>query len=494
MIDDHRALRTVSAIGSSLAIIWLGVVAFIVVLLIILRFVVLRSFVELERQNTLENLYRVLNAIAEEKEDLNAKSTDWAAWDDAYRFVEDRNEAFIHSNFVLSAFTGVGINLIAYTDVAGEIVYARWHDPGSDTVVPIPEDVRRALYSDDLLFRHPDVDHAYYGSVMTERGPMLLASRPVVTSREQGPIRGSLIFGELLDSERVQKLSRVTRVSARIERLDRDLPPDFARARREISESRQALVRPIGRNVVAGYTILDDVRGEQILMLRITRPRTLVSRGRALSDLMFVAVTILAILFAMIATLLIIRTARRECEYESRTREFYRRTIEAATEGKLMITDREEICRRAGAPIAAWDVTMPEEVSGIRHEIREVAGTHGLEDSERADYFVLAAGEALTNALKHAGGGRATMHKLPDGLMLVVADKGPGIPSLALPDVALTRGYSTAGTLGMGYKFMISMTDCVLLCTGPEGTTVGLVIGLHPDGEPSGGASAARTS
>jgi anti-sigma regulatory factor (Ser/Thr protein kinase) len=65
-----------------------------------------------------------------------------------------------------------------------------------------------------------------------------------------------------------------------------------------------------------------------------------------------------------------------------------------------------------------------------------------------------------------------------------MSDHGPGIPALTLPDVALRRGYSTAGTLGMGYKIMISFVDKVYLATGPKGTTVAVEMKLQPE-EPS---------
>jgi anti-sigma regulatory factor (Ser/Thr protein kinase) len=64
-------------------------------------------------------------------------------------------------------------------------------------------------------------------------------------------------------------------------------------------------------------------------------------------------------------------------------------------------------------------------------------------------------------------------------LTLVVSDHGPGIGAMAFPDVAFGTGYSTAGTLGMGYKVMIHFADRVYLATGPEGTTVAIEMGLH---------------
>ncbi|HEY3298803.1 MAG TPA: ATP-binding protein, partial [Armatimonadota bacterium] len=103
----------------------------------------------------------------------------------------------------------------------------------------------------------------------------------------------------------------------------------------------------------------------------------------------------------------------------------------------------------------------------------------GMNESRVYD-MVLCVGEAATNALKHAGGGSASIHRRADALLFVVEDHGSGIEALTLPEVALTKSYSTARSLGMGYKAMISIADRVHLATGPNGTTVAIEMILHP--------------
>lgn len=164
-------------------------------------------------------------------------------------------------------------------------------------------------------------------------------------------------------------------------------------------------------------------------------------------------------------------------ESEEHKIEFYRRTIMAATEGKLIITEHSEIEKIAGPPLATWEIKTPEDLRTVRHGAEEMARSMGM-DEEKISKFVVSIGEAATNALKHSGGGTATIHRTQNGLMVVISDKGPGIAALSLPDIALTKGYSTAGTLGMGYKVMISFSDRVYLATGPEGTTVGIEMNL----------------
>lgn len=170
---------------------------------------------------------------------------------------------------------------------------------------------------------------------------------------------------------------------------------------------------------------------------------------------------------------------QRHMELEAHKLDFYRRTILAATEGKLMIGEREEITSLAGEALARWEVNLPEDLAPIRYQIRDLALTTGMEET-RIHSFVLVCGEAMTNALKHAGRGCASLHKRSNSLIIIVSDNGPGIEALSLPDVALTPGYSTAGTLGMGYTAMLNFADKVYLATGTSGTTVAVEMKFTP--------------
>lgn len=166
-------------------------------------------------------------------------------------------------------------------------------------------------------------------------------------------------------------------------------------------------------------------------------------------------------------------------EAEDQRVDFYRRTLLAATEGKLLTMDRSDIETFAGYPEECWAITTAADLGRIRRDISEICEAAGL-DEERLSRFSMCVGEALTNALKHAGGGRATLHQVAGRVIILVSDDGPGIGVLNLPEVALAQGYSTAGTLGMGYKVMISFADRIYLHTGSDGTLVGLEMEIVP--------------
>ncbi len=159
---------------------------------------------------------------------------------------------------------------------------------------------------------------------------------------------------------------------------------------------------------------------------------------------------------------------------------FYCRLIEAATNGKLVLTRASEIEKLAQSPLARWTLTAPSDLAPIRHSITDIASAQGMDDA-RVSKFAMCLGEVATNALNHAGGGEISLHRVDDGMMVVAKDGGPGIAALNLPDVALRRQYSTLGTLGMGYKVIISFCDKVYLATGVNGTTVGIHMKFHEE-------------
>jgi len=164
-------------------------------------------------------------------------------------------------------------------------------------------------------------------------------------------------------------------------------------------------------------------------------------------------------------------------ELEAHKREFYQRTIFAATEGRLLISERSEIDSIAGDECASWNVNSVEDVATVRDSVRLIAADSGMAD-DRTQEFLGCVVEAAGNAVKHTSAGKARLCRTPESLVFVVSDSGPGIGTMSLPDVALTRGYSTVGTLGMGYKLMIKFADRVYLATDSEGTTVAIEMQL----------------
>jgi PAS domain S-box-containing protein len=174
-------------------------------------------------------------------------------------------------------------------------------------------------------------------------------------------------------------------------------------------------------------------------------------------------------------------------QLERHKRQFYRDTILSITNGKLDICEPRQINAYVCRAKLRMEVRQPSEVPLVRREAQCYCQQAGLV-GERLESFMIGVGEAITNALKHAHGGRVYAGRTAESVWVGVADRGPGISSLILPKATLQRGYSTKPSLGMGYTIMLSVADRILLKTGKRGTTIVLVQNLsntHQDWTPS---------
>jgi|GEM_PF-1672365 len=165
---------------------------------------------------------------------------------------------------------------------------------------------------------------------------------------------------------------------------------------------------------------------------------------------------------------------RLERELERQKRSFYRETILSVTDGTLDICDCSDIEPFIEAARQSVDVDENSQVGLARQKVEEFCLEHGLEGDRLNDYIV-AVGEAATNAIKHGKHGKVCMGDDDRAVWTVVSDEGSGIESLILPRAVLLRGFSTKPSLGLGYSIMLEVCDRILLCTGKTGTTVVLI-------------------
>jgi PAS domain S-box-containing protein len=163
---------------------------------------------------------------------------------------------------------------------------------------------------------------------------------------------------------------------------------------------------------------------------------------------------------------------------EEEKKQFYRDTISSVTDGKLTIADAEELKKYGTSADFTVSVLSFKDATDARQRVEDFCRSKGL-SGEELSLFLTGFGEAVTNAVKHAGCGAVFAGSAGDTLWVGVSDKGTGMAALALPKATLKRGYSTKVSMGMGYSIMLDVSDRIMLNTGPSGTTVVLVKNLR---------------
>jgi diguanylate cyclase (GGDEF)-like protein len=271
-------MRFHSLQSKSLFLIVLALITLITSLFAASHIILLGSYRQLEKKQTLRNVERVQNSLSNELANLDNSASDWAGWDDTYVYIKDHNEEYQASNLIPTTFVQLRINLMAFVQANGEIVYAGHFDRNTAEARNFP-----GLFQSRLpdLLRLRDEEEAIKGILLLPEGPLLFAARSILTSKRQGPSRGTVFMGRFLDRAEVDRLSAITQLSFSLFRYaDPGLPDDATQARDLLIEEKSPFIRPLNKTSVAGYTLLADVFGRPALLLQINMPRDIYRQGK----------------------------------------------------------------------------------------------------------------------------------------------------------------------------------------------------------------------
>ncbi len=244
------------------------------------RFVLMPAFVRLQQGEATNNTERALQALEREVAILIPSATDWATWDDTYRFMVDQNVEYVESNLNLQALESLSVNLIAFYNPEGKRLWGVGYDYENKKEMVLDE-----LSEDHLDLANPLLDSSEkLGSVAglyhTPAGIILIASRPILTSKGEGPSRGRVVIGRLLDMAAIERLGSQARVSLIVEFL----PPVKIQPVHQSTNTGTIRYTPINLTksdtITRGSTEVLDVAGISILRFHVDTPRVIVAQGR----------------------------------------------------------------------------------------------------------------------------------------------------------------------------------------------------------------------
>jgi len=245
------------------------------------RWIVYPSFLALEQRQTRDDVSRVVEGIQREVDHLTLLCNDWSAWTDTWNFVQNRNAEFIKQNLVAETFANNGLDLLLIADTADQFVWEGIFNR-RDKAIEHDSALFTRLLQGGRLTGHTDAASICRGLVMTERGPLLVASRPIMTSENTGPIRGTLIVGRFLDERQVQQLIERTRVEFALWPANSaELPPAARRELALLGPESPLRVDSSDSRRLSAYTLLRDVSGQPALLLRADVPRLISQQGRS---------------------------------------------------------------------------------------------------------------------------------------------------------------------------------------------------------------------
>lgn len=273
----------------------------IIVTLVISNLVIQKRFLKIERQTVNTNINRVINTFSYDLSELSYLNKDWSAWDDTYEFIENSDKNYIDSNLVDSTFTNLGLNLMMFADLSGNIIYEKAFDLESEEETLISEDMYKSIFYSDFFVNNIESGSSISGIVLLPENPMLIASEPILTSNEEGPARGALIFGRYFDKAAINSLAEKTELSIDVFRLDStDEFSEVSDILSEINDENPFYITTLDSKNIAGYAVLEDIFSRPALLLRINMTRDIYQESTAtlitFTSIIFAACILLGVL------------------------------------------------------------------------------------------------------------------------------------------------------------------------------------------------------
>ena len=202
-------------------------------------------------------------------------------WDDTYQFVQDSNTAYINSNFQWESLLNSDIHMIYIIDLEGRVIWGGIYDPAGKSKITLGAFPQDSFPKNHPLLRHKSLDDEITGIVLTQNGPMMVVSTPIVTSTGKGPSRGVILMGRFLLKETIQELSRQTHVRFSIKNLgSQELNKQERKVLSRISSGKPVL-DAVDDDILMGYALLSDLDGHPALLLSAKLSREIMQRGKA---------------------------------------------------------------------------------------------------------------------------------------------------------------------------------------------------------------------
>lgn len=243
------------------------------------------GFLHLEALEVQKDIERVENAIEGELRRLNTNTKDYAAWDDMYAFVQTQNPEFSKSNLTHDLAASLNLNLIFILDIKRDVVWKQVIDLQSTEALSIGSLPDISFPRNHPLLVLDDKQNPISltsGIFITDIGPLLVSVRPINTSYGEGPPRGWLIMGRLLDSQKIRRISEQTKLSVS---LQTDFHNNSAHHTSHKLTPNSWYETP-SKEMLTAYVSLPCVRESNRVTIEIKIPRDIFLRGEKTRNIM----------------------------------------------------------------------------------------------------------------------------------------------------------------------------------------------------------------
>jgi diguanylate cyclase (GGDEF)-like protein/PAS domain S-box-containing protein len=221
-------------------------------------------------------MLQVSEAIEREIVYLDTLAYDTASWDATYDYVVSGDPEYFDENLSMAALEDSKINFHIVVDTSGRVVSGPFHDIQTNQLITAPELPQGQWDLSHPLLSGGSREKPIVGVMVTRDAPMIVASRDILTSRGEGPPRGSVVMGKVLDAAFMRDLGARVGADLRLwSASDPDVPADISGLLRRSDAEHVVTVVDSEANRLDAYRMFRDVAGNPAIIVNAKLPREL---------------------------------------------------------------------------------------------------------------------------------------------------------------------------------------------------------------------------
>ncbi|MBU1171996.1 MAG: HAMP domain-containing protein [Proteobacteria bacterium] len=276
------------------------------------RRIILPGFLALEKVEADKNIQRPIQAIDRELFHLSALVHDWSAWDDTYDFMVTQSETYAQVNLLPDdTFSMNHIQMFYFCDPSGKVLWSKIIDPVThETLTRQDIPGQRFLESQAVFPQESDggsfSDMERTGILPTPLGPLMISMRPVLTSSNQGPLRGTIIMGRFITKDALKDMVNQTEVPFELIPLNNATEATEEKGVLDVVQGRKSsyIDTRDAQNLFL-YTALYDISKKPVYLVKTTMPRSILEKGRTTLGYSMISIVVSGVLLIILSMVLL---------------------------------------------------------------------------------------------------------------------------------------------------------------------------------------------
>lgn len=263
------------------------------------------NYITIEKKEIIDSVKTSKGLLDKYEEMLNNAVGDWSAWDDTYNFVQDLNEDFINNNMQRENFISLSSNYMIFLNEEGKVIYSKGYDLYKDNEITIPSGLIKFIESDKELNTHSEIRDKKSGFVCIEDNIFAISSMPIINSKFEGPIKGTLILARIICKNEIASINSFLSDKVNLE-LFNDGTNNQLKLLDFYSERNEDIyIEKINNNNLLIRSIIYDISGNPSIVLSINYPRDIYNISQEGKSL-FYATTAVIVLFSILCMIFLL--------------------------------------------------------------------------------------------------------------------------------------------------------------------------------------------